>query len=178
MPDIERYKLPESTAERVVLRGHDAVGPKVARAVGVLLILASLYPIYYAISVRQELGALGAAVGAWLVAIILLAWAHRRARHPDRKVYVDLAGQRLWTSSFDESTEPLAFAELGTLKLGKVSSYDARHRTSRSIQAVTFSRHEGYILYVPWTGKDMVRFVNALRDLVGEEFIPRATPKK
>jgi hypothetical protein len=67
------------------------------------------------------------------------------------------------------------------LKLGAITalvvdkSSGLHERTSHA--AIGLSRHPGVVLYEPWSDDDLKCFVVTLRDVIGEEFLPRAQPK-
>jgi hypothetical protein len=177
MSDIARYTLPGSTATRVVLRGADVVALTGVSYAGLVLMVAGLYPVYYLLSVRFEVGAVVAAAIAFVGGGLMWKLSRKRRANPERRTVVDLSALQLWTESAGEATAALNFTELGTLKLGSVSLYNARKRSTNKVAAVTLSDHDDYVLYIPWNNADMVRYVNALRALVGEQYLPRAEKK-
>ena len=178
-PDVRRYLVSGSADGPVLtLRGHEMFVPSLLQIIGVICLLAAAVGGYGVVTSPGDEIPLGIAIAGGVLGVGLLAYARWRLSHPTALVVIDKTAQTLTVRRGNLEPRTIAFRDLGPMKLGKVTALIAyghtggRERVSHAV--IGLSRHDGVILYDPFTDSDMACFAVTLRHIVGEEFLPRA----
>jgi len=181
-PDVKRYLVAGSPdGPTLTLRGHEMFIPKLLRVIGVLAAIGCAVGIQGLYANPQDEIPLGVAIVAGVLAIGALIYSTWRLRHPTALLEIDKRAQTLTIKRGNLEPKTIAFADLGPMKLGKVTTviFDGHTggRTRSSHAVIGLSRHDSVILYDPFGEGDLACFAVTLRHIVGEEFLPRAQPK-
>lgn len=180
-PDVERYLVAGSAAGPVLtLRGHEMFIPRLLQVIGLLALLGGAAGIYGIVTSPGDEIPLGLALTLTPLGIGCSIYAWWRLRHPVAVIEIDKTAQVLTVRRGNLGPKAIAFRDLGPMKLGHVTTAvytDAGGRERISHAVIGLSKHDGVILYDPFSETDMVRFAVTLRHIVGEEFLPRAQPK-
>jgi hypothetical protein len=181
-PDVQRYLVGGSAAgPQLTLRGHEMFIPRLLQVLGVICLLGAAAGIYGVVTSPGDPIPLGIAIAGGVLGVGFVAYARYRLAHPSAVLVIDKTAQTLTVRRGLQPPVTIAFRDLGPMKLGKVTAVIAyghtggRERVSHAV--IGLSRHEGLILYDPFTAADMARFAVTLRHIIGEEFLPRAQPK-
>jgi len=164
----------------LVLRGHGALFARIALLLGVGLIVLAGFGVYGLVQKPGDEISLGVAIAAGLAGPGLLIGALWRLKHPDCFLVIDKKAQTLAVTRFAHEHQPIPFAQLGTMTLGSTgfTAYEPTgERRHIKMDAIRLTNHPEVVLYEPLTSGDMVRFVTALRHVVGEQYLPRAEKK-
>lgn len=180
-PDVRRYLLEGNPDGPVLtLRGYPTVFARVLLVFGILCLLGGAVGIYGVITSPGDPIPIGIAAAGLLLGAGLVFYARRQLSRPDRVVIIDKTAQTVTIRSGLRDPKVIAFRDLGPMKLGAVTAtiyHDTGERERRSNLAIGLSRHEGVVLYEPWSNADLTCFAVTLRHIIGEEFLPRAQPK-
>ena len=178
-PDVRRYLVSGSAEGPVLtLRGHEMFVPSLLQIIGVICLLAAAGGAYGVVTSPGDEIPLGIAIAGGLLGVGLVGYARWRLSHPTALLVIDKTAQTLTVRRGNLEPRTIAFRDLGPMKLGKVTAAIAyghtggRERVSHAV--IGLSRHDGVILYDPFTDSDMACFAVTLRHIVGEEFLPRA----
>jgi hypothetical protein len=181
-PDVRRY-LVAGTADGpvVTLRGHEMFIPRLLQVIGGLALVACAVGLWGIVTSPGDEIPLGIAIVAGPLGVGSLAYAWWRLRHPNAVLVIDKAQATLTIRRGNLAPRVIAFRDLGTMKLGAVTTVimnshtGGRERIRHAV--IGLSQHPDVILYDPWNDGDLNCFAVTLRHLVGEEFLPRAQPK-
>lgn len=178
-PDVRRYLVSGSADGPVLtLRGHEMFIPRLLQVLGFVCLVVAAAGIYGVVTSPGDEIPLGLAIAGGVLGTGFLAYAFWRLAHPVAVLVIDKTAQTLTVRRGHAEPRTIAFRDLGPMKLGKVTAAIAyghtggRERVSHAV--IGLSRHDGVILYDPFTASDMTRFAVTLRHIVGEEFLPRA----
>jgi hypothetical protein len=178
-PNPKRYLVRSSPdGEVLTLRGHSLFVPKLVLALGVLAAAGGVAGIIGVASKHNDMIALGVGIAGVLGAIGALAFAVPRIRTPRSLVIVDKRAMTLTVRRDGVEPTTIRFQDLGTMKVAPMAIVTGRRGGAvRTVAAVGLSAHPGVVLYEPWTEGDLATFAVTLRQIVGEEYLPRAQPK-
>ncbi|HUH02887.1 MAG TPA: hypothetical protein VML75_12905 [Kofleriaceae bacterium] len=165
----------------VTLRGHSAFVPRLCQWLGAAVAVGAGVALYGYATHPNDTVALAVAIAGAVVSIGLVGGARWRLRHPDRRLVVDFEARSLTAHSFGKQHGPIPFTELGPMSLGSttiVSKQATGERLHMHQSVIGLSKHAGVVLYQPGGNPDLLCFVATLRELVGEEHLPRAAQKE
>lgn len=179
--DIKRYLIEGDPDGLVIkLRGHGAMFARICILLGVGVTVLAAVSAYAVIQKPSDEIALAVTIAAGLAGPGLLIGALWRLRHPYAVVVINKDAQTLQVTRHGRAHEPIRFADLGTMTLGSIGytvHFSGGGRERGSAHALRLTNHPDIVLYEPVTDRDLVRFVAVLRQIVGEQYLPRAEKK-